>query len=137
MDLREEIMASAREYRPHVVLIEKTTATIPLISELRENTRLTVVPVQPKGDKATRMMAEVAAIESGRVLIPHEAPWLAELRKELVLFPNGKYDDQVDSVSQFLCWARNHEYGPPKITVTLLGSPRTPTIHDLFNTPIY
>ena len=30
---------------------------------------------------------------------------LEELKKELLAFPNGRHDDQVDSISQFLNWA--------------------------------
>ena len=33
-----------------------------------------------------------------------DAPWLPEFKRELVSFPASKYDDQVDSVSQFLEW---------------------------------
>ena len=39
------------------------------------------------------------------VLLPLEAPWLAEFRRELQGFPRGRYDDQVDSFSQFLNWS--------------------------------
>ena len=40
------------------------------------------------------------------VLIPENAEWLPAFRNEMVRFPAGKYDDQVDSVSQFLFWTR-------------------------------
>jgi predicted phage terminase large subunit-like protein len=45
-------------------------------------------------------------IEAGSVFLPNQANWLAEYEKELVAFPNGKRDDQVDSTSQYLKWAR-------------------------------
>lgn len=37
------------------------------------------------------------------VFLPKHAPWLETFEKELIAFPNGKHDDQVDSLSQFLC----------------------------------
>jgi hypothetical protein len=40
--------------------------------------------------------------ESGRVRFPREAPWLSGLEAELFSFPNGRHDDQVDSISQAL-----------------------------------
>jgi len=43
-------------------------------------------------------------IEGRRIAIPKEAPWLADFQREVVLFPKGKHDDQVDSLSQFLKW---------------------------------
>ena len=36
-----------------------------------------------------------------------DALWLAEFENELYLFPYGKYDDQVDSLTQFLDWMQN------------------------------
>jgi len=36
--------------------------------------------------------------------VPENAPWLAEFQREVSLFPNGKHDDQVDSMTQFLRW---------------------------------
>ncbi len=44
-------------------------------------------------------------MEAGHVLLPKEAPWLAMFLEELLAFPRGKHDDQVDNVSQFLKWA--------------------------------
>ena len=31
--------------------------------------------------------------------LPNSAPWLGEFLTELLSFPNGRHDDQVDSVS--------------------------------------
>ena len=45
-------------------------------------------------------------IEAGMVFLPNRAVWLADYEKEIVAFPNGKNDDQVDSTSQYLKWAR-------------------------------
>jgi phage terminase large subunit-like protein len=32
------------------------------------------------------------------------APWLDDLRSEVLAFPHGVHDDQVDSISQALGW---------------------------------
>jgi phage terminase large subunit-like protein len=53
------------------------------------------------------MMAVTPPIEAGRVWLPKEAAWLADFQHELLHFPNGKHDDQVDSLSQFLQWAKD------------------------------
>ena len=34
--------------------------------------------------------------------LPEKAPWLAAFESEVAAFPNGKHDDQVDSLTQFL-----------------------------------
>jgi hypothetical protein len=38
------------------------------------------------------------------VHLPETAPWLAEYLHEMIVFPKGKHDDQVDSTAQFLDW---------------------------------
>ena len=42
--------------------------------------------------------------EAGLILFPKEAPWLADFEAELLAFPNGRYDDQVDALLLFLDW---------------------------------
>ena len=46
------------------------------------------------------------------MFFPKNAPWLDELKAELLGFPNTKNDDQVDSITQALIWIkkrRQHE----------------------------
>jgi predicted phage terminase large subunit-like protein len=43
-------------------------------------------------------------IEAGNIAVPNAAPWLATFQREVTMFPNGKNDDQVDCLSQFLKW---------------------------------
>jgi predicted phage terminase large subunit-like protein len=53
------------------------------------------------------MSNQSANIEAGHVFLPKSATWLEEFKAEMLVFPNGKFDDQVDSVSQFLAWAED------------------------------
>jgi predicted phage terminase large subunit-like protein len=41
-------------------------------------------------------------IENGFVHLADAAPWLAQYLHELTRFPDGRYDDQVDSTAQML-----------------------------------
>ncbi len=43
-------------------------------------------------------------IENSLVYLPQSAPWLEDFTAELANFPNSKYDDQVDALSQLLDW---------------------------------
>jgi predicted phage terminase large subunit-like protein len=63
----------------------------------------------PKGDKAFRLTQVSPLIESGAVRFPWSAPWLDDLINELLQFPNGAHDDQVDSLSQFLLYMKERE----------------------------
>jgi hypothetical protein len=67
---------------------------------------------EPGMDKIMRMHSVTSTVENGFVHIPEQAPWLSQYLHELTVFPNGKYDDQVDSTSQALAWFKNNsEYG--------------------------
>ena len=50
-------------------------------------------------DKVSRMLPLAARLEAGDVVFPKDAPWLDELERELLLFPNGAHDDQVDALA--------------------------------------
>jgi predicted phage terminase large subunit-like protein len=72
-----------------------------LVQEMQKE-GLSAIAVKPEHDKRTRMSIQSVKFESGQVLFPNGAPWLAELEAELFAFPKGRHDDQVDSISQAL-----------------------------------
>ena len=55
------------------------------------------------------MAAQSATIEAGHVHLPKSNDWLGFLH-ELLAFPYGQHDGQVDSVSQFLNGAARHRF---------------------------
>jgi predicted phage terminase large subunit-like protein len=57
---------------------------------------LPVVGVRPQGSKDARAIPAATRMEAGQVFFPAEARWLEELEHELLSFPNGRHDDQVD-----------------------------------------
>jgi len=77
-----------------------------LIQDLIDSGLSHVRRCSPDGDKIMRLHAQTAAIENGFVWLPDAAPWLADYVAELTAFPAGRHDDQVDSTSQALAWAR-------------------------------
>jgi predicted phage terminase large subunit-like protein len=62
------------------------------------------IAFKPLGDKLTRMHAQSAKVQAGHVLVPRHADWLDDFFIEIIQFPRGRHDDQVDALSQFLCW---------------------------------
>lgn len=64
--------------------------------------RVRSVPVDR--DKATRLYVQAAKFEAGRVYFPKNALFLPDLETELLTFPQGKHDDQVDSITQALAF---------------------------------
>lgn len=63
------------------------------------------IAIRPDGPKAERFFTSVERLYSGFARFPRDAPWRDDLKKELMAFPGGRNDDQVDSISQFLNWA--------------------------------
>ena len=63
-----------------------------------------LVAVNPDGGKMARAQAVSPQVESGNVYLPHPAiaPWVEAFIEECAAFPNGKYDDQVDQMTQAL-----------------------------------
>jgi predicted phage terminase large subunit-like protein len=100
----QRIVKLVAEWRVDLSLIEDTSTGMGLIQLLKEQPGVNVIGRRPKDDKQTRMLRHQGRFEASRVMFPNEASWLAEFENELLQFPHGKYDDQVDSFIQFLDW---------------------------------
>jgi predicted phage terminase large subunit-like protein len=104
-DLRRKIIEVHRRWRnntnSYALLIEDKGSGMSLIQDLKRED-IHAIPVKPTLDKVMRMNAHTARIEAGCVHLPRRASWLDEFRKEIMAFPAGKLDDQVDALSQGL-----------------------------------
>jgi predicted phage terminase large subunit-like protein len=105
--LKERAIAHAKVHKPYKILIEDTGVGTALVQELKKSAVGSVIPIKPDRDKLTRMSIQSAKFESGQVFFPWYAPWLADLEAELFAFPQGRHDDQVDSISQALAHAES------------------------------
>jgi predicted phage terminase large subunit-like protein len=99
--LRRKVSEQAKLHKASQVLIEDAGFGTALIQELK-TADLSVIAVKPEYDKKIRMAIQAGKFENGQVFFPHEASWLRDLEDELFAFPNGRHDDQVDSISQAL-----------------------------------
>jgi predicted phage terminase large subunit-like protein len=104
LQMKQHIIARVARWNADLVIVEDTSSGTALIELLKEQSNLSVVGRQPKGGKEERMLRQLGKFEAGRVLLPTEAAWLADFEKELLSFPNGKFDDQVDALMQVLEW---------------------------------
>jgi predicted phage terminase large subunit-like protein len=107
--LRAMVIALAQRDEPLKILIEDTSTGIALAQELRQSGIHTVKPVPVERDKMGRLFVHQAKFEAGLVLFPRKAPFLAQLETELLTFPQGKHDDQVDSLSQALSYKGGYD----------------------------
>lgn len=114
-DLKRKAVALHERWQPTATLVEDKGSGTSLIQELR-TAGMPVIAWEARGDKEMRMSAQSARFEAGAVLFPREAPWLNDLLAELLAFPGGRHDDQVDSISQALEWAQQYRWRPrPRI----------------------
>lgn len=110
--LKRKVIAYAERDRPTAVLIEDKSSGQSLIQELRTTTTLPVVPIEPDGSKLFRANEVSSMVEAGLLILPESAPWLVDFEGEFFGFPLTTHDDQVDSVTQFLRWARSRAGAP-------------------------
>ena len=103
-DLRKKITETHLRYRAHATLIEETDIGRALVQDMRRKGPVKPILHRVRFDKKARLLAQAPKFEAGQVLLPRQAPWLDDYTRELLAFPNGAHDDQVDSTSQALNW---------------------------------
>jgi len=110
--LKRAVREQAHHFGPTVILVEDKASGTQLIQELTYEGLHAIKSYKPTMDKVMRLHTVCASFENGCVHLPQAAPWLSGYIHELVTFPKGKYDDQVDSTSQALDWFKQRYFGP-------------------------
>ena len=84
---------------PRILIEDKANG--PAIIDALKHKVSGIIPVEPDGSKVARAHACTAIWEAGNVWLPDKtvAPWVDEFRMELLRFPSGAHDDQVDSAT--------------------------------------
>lgn len=67
--------------------------------------KFAIESIKPDTDKVSRLMGVSAYIENGTLRFLQEAAWWPDFKKELLGFPNSKYKDQVDALTQCINYA--------------------------------
>ena len=99
--VRQRLLDLDKKYRPDLVVVDGVGVGYGLFQELRAQGFLHVEKTNGTG-KIVDAHAILPMIEGGRVSILANCPGLADFRNEVIAFPDGKYDDQVDSMVQML-----------------------------------
>ncbi|WP_171054510.1 phage terminase large subunit [Roseovarius arcticus] len=101
-DLLRDAQLLGKKWSPKLLIVEAVGAGRGVYDHLRRNCSYGVRPLIPRQGKVERLSIQSPKIEAGLVRLPQSAPWKEAFLNEVVAFPNGKYDDQVDSMSQAL-----------------------------------
>ncbi|QXK91945.1 phage terminase large subunit [Neoehrlichia mikurensis] len=104
--LKKQVITLAQYWHPNAILIEVKASGIQLIQELSD-AALSIIKINPVNSKMARLYQVIPIIESGRVFLPYNSVWLDDFEQEILSFPNTQYDDQLDSMTQYLYWASN------------------------------
>jgi len=110
-DLEAKCYELDAKYRPLLFLIEGSHIGKALRASARKKGMLNFKTLDPRGEKVARAAIQLSKIAAGRVYLPNSAPWLDDFEREVREFPASKYDDQVDSMVQFLLAMDYRIYG--------------------------
>ncbi len=98
------------EYNLDYIGIERAGYQLALV-QMARRTGLPIRELRADRDKISRAMPLSAKMESGYVYFARNAIWLDELERELLQFPEGEHDDQVDALAYgILETTRKKEY---------------------------
>ncbi len=117
------------KWTPNYCIIEDKDSGQQYIQQLGEETKTPIKAVNPGTlDKVTRMAAETPFLESLKLWLPENAPWLADFITELTTFPSSEKKDQADMISQALKYHREKKEGqiPPPPAGDAPGSIHSP-----------
>jgi predicted phage terminase large subunit-like protein len=105
-DFKQSLVRLINRWQADRVIIEHAGTGIPLVRELIRESRVRdrIERFKPKVSKQERFTTQIERLKHNRFFVPADAAWLAEFRRELMSFPNGRHDDQVDALTQFLDW---------------------------------
>jgi len=87
------------KWNPRFIGVDRAGFQLALIQIIRRQTGLPIVELKADRDKLSRALPLSAKMEAGMVFFPNDALWYSDLEKELLQFPAGDHDDQVDSLA--------------------------------------
>ena len=113
--LYERAHAHRKRWGARLLLIEESSNGTALLQHLRQDIIRATKPraeppwraagYTPVVPKEVRLATQSVRFERGDFLFPADAPFLHELKREMITFGHAKHDDQVDSITQFIAWA--------------------------------
>lgn len=98
-ELKKMALQQAQDWEPDSIIVEAKASGQPLIDEMRRS-GLFVQDYSPgKGqDKIARMNSVSDMYTNGQVWFP-ETQWATEVVEEILAFPSGEHDDDVDTMT--------------------------------------
>lgn len=124
LEILEKMFECQRIWNPQIVGIESgqielTLEPFLIKRQLEERITIPYEKLKTRGkDKPTRARTLQGRLEQGRVFFPKSAIWTPDVVNEMLTFPLGRNDDQVDSLAwimnMLLWYAPVRDKKPPK-----------------------
>jgi predicted phage terminase large subunit-like protein len=109
-ELKDRALAWHKQWKADALVIEGASSGFALYQDAKRGGLPGIIRnPAPRFGKVERLSAKTARLVTGDFFLPAEAPWLAELRHEMVAFPEGRHDDMVDALIVFLEFVYDHE----------------------------
>jgi predicted phage terminase large subunit-like protein len=109
--LKDKALAFAKRFGPQLQFIVEHASTGISLSQFLRSQRLRCEHYKPSSAKDTRACHAVPTFEQLKVHFvntPGRNAWIEPLMNELMAFPNGRFDDMVDSLVQVVLLRRCH-----------------------------
>ncbi len=87
------------KWSPSMIGVESAGYQLALIQMLKRQTSLPITKLKADKDKLSRALPLSAKMESGLVYYSMDSLWYSDLEKEMLQFPAGEHDDQVDALA--------------------------------------
>ena len=114
-ELEHAIVRQYERFKPDLVGIEDKVAGTTAIQRLRRERVIPVKAIKVETNKVLRARSVTPFFERGEVLFKANAKWIDELEHELMAFPMGRYDDQVDALVHLI---KEAELISPRLEIT-------------------
>ena len=88
-----------------------------------------ILPLHVDRDKVSRALPWAVRASAGKVMLV-EGSWVNDFLEEVVSFPNGRHDDQVDAVSGVVEVLAKSSLGEP--TIVTVARPKQPTWREIW-----
>jgi len=93
------------------IAVEKDGIGLGVVQAIRR-AGVTVKAIKCRGSKEARSESAEIRMAAGSIYFPKDAPFLFDLEQELLHFPKGEYNDQVDALAHAVIEV-NRRWGPP------------------------
>ncbi len=118
--LRDKALAYETRLGALTFIVEYAGSGISLIMYMKKRAKR-IFWHKPGEDKVTRAARVLPIFAEGRVFVVRrkgQDAWIEPWMNEMLSFPNGRFDDQVDSIVQALHWAEPRANPGSRVWVT-------------------